>query len=70
MTTGFVYSLGSSVATGQRPSIKDILKKLLRSVPFLSYLLMILLSLLGLRLPVFLTEWMTAIGRANLSLPC
>lgn len=65
MTTGFVYSLGSSVATGQRPSIKDILKKLLRSVPFLSYLLMILLSLLGLRLPVFLTEWMTAIGRAN-----
>lgn len=65
MTTGFVYSVGSSVATSQRPSIRDILKKLFRSAPFLTYLLMILLSLLGLRLPKFLTEWMTAIGRAN-----
>ena len=65
MTTGFVYSVGSSVATSQRPSIRDILKKLLRSAPFLTYLLMILLSLLDLSLPQFLTEWMTAIGRAN-----
>lgn len=65
MTTGFVYSLGSAVATNQRPSVKDILKKLFQSVPFLSYLLMILLSLLHLRLPVFLTEWMAAIGKAN-----
>ena len=65
MTTGFVYSVGSSVAISQRPSIRDILKKLFRSAPFLTYLLMIVLSLLGLRLPKFLTEWMTAIGRAN-----
>ncbi|HHT81204.1 MAG TPA: permease [Spirochaetales bacterium] len=65
MTTGFVYSVGSSVATDQRPSIKDILKKLFQSVPFLSYLLMILLSLFGLRLPTFLNQWMSAIGKAN-----
>jgi predicted permease len=65
MTTGFVYSLGSSVATSQRPTIRDILKKLIRSAPFLTYLLMIALSLTGLRLPIFLTEWMTAIGKAN-----
>ncbi len=65
MTTGFVYSLGSSVATSQRPSIKDILKKLFRSAPFLTYLIMILFSLLGIKLPTFLTEWMTAIGKAN-----
>lgn len=65
MTTGFVYSLGSSVATSQRPTIRDILRKLIRSAPFLTYLLMIALSLTGLRLPIFLTEWMTAIGKAN-----
>ena len=65
MTTGFGYSIGTSVATDQRPSVRDILKKLLRSAPFLTYLIMILLSLLGLRLPSFLTEWMTAIGKAN-----
>lgn len=65
MTTGFVYSVGSSVATSQRPSIRDTLKKLFRSAPFLTYLLMILFSLVGLKLPKFLTEWMTAIGRAN-----
>jgi len=65
MTTGFVYSVGSSVATNQRPSVRDIIKKLFRSAPFLTYLLMILLSLLGLKLPSFLTEWMTAIGKAN-----
>jgi hypothetical protein len=65
MTTGFVYSVGSSVATSQRPSVRDILKKLFRSVPFLTYLIMIVLSLSGLRLPAFLTEWVTAIGKAN-----
>lgn len=65
MTTGIVYSVGSSVATSQRPSIKDIVKKLFRSVPFLAYLLMILLSLLGLKLPSFLLGWMGAIGKAN-----
>ncbi|MBI9095406.1 MAG: permease [Sphaerochaeta sp.] len=65
MTTGFVYSVGSSVATSQRPCVRDILKKLFRSAPFLTYLIMIVLSLLGLRLPRFLTEWMTAIGKAN-----
>ena len=65
MTTGFVYSIGSSVATSQRPSMKDILKKLFRSAPFMTYLIMITLSLLGLRLPKFLTEWMSAIGKAN-----
>ncbi len=65
MTTGFVYSVGSSVAISQRPSIRDILKKLFSSVPFLTYLIMIMLALAGLRLPKFLTEWMAAIGKAN-----
>ncbi len=65
MTTGFVYSIGTSVATDQRPSIRDILKKLVRSAPFMTYLIMISLALLGLKLPPFLAGWMTAIGKAN-----
>ncbi|MDY0288627.1 MAG: permease [Sphaerochaeta sp.] len=65
MTTGLVYSVGSSVATDQRPSIRDILKKLFSSAPFLAYLMMIMLSLAGLKLPSFFTSWMASIGAAN-----
>ena len=65
MTTGFIYSLGSSIAGGQRPSVKDLSKKLFTSVPFIAYLVMITLSFASIRLPSFLQEWMQAIGKAN-----
>lgn len=65
MTTGLVYSVGSSIASNQRPNIKDILKKLLHSMPFLTYLAMIFLSFIGLNLPIFFVDWMQTIGKAN-----
>ncbi len=65
MTTGFIYSLSSSVALGKRPSTKDLTKKLFTSVPFITYLVMIILSACNLHLPPFLNAWMQAIGKAN-----
>nr|WP_319474375.1 permease [uncultured Sphaerochaeta sp.] len=65
MTTGLTYSLASSVSQGKRPESTDLLKKLFTSVPFITYLVMITLSFAHIRLPLFLQEWMVAIGKAN-----
>ncbi|MDT4761980.1 AEC family transporter [Sphaerochaeta sp. PS] len=65
MTTGLVYSVGTSLATNKKQSIRDILKKLLSSMPFITYLVMITLALADIHLPPFLTQWMDAIGKAN-----
>lgn len=65
MTTGFTYSVASSVAGGKRPGAKDIVAKLFSSIPFLAYLVMIMLTFLNLSLPRFLVEWMQAVGKAN-----
>lgn len=65
MTTGLTYSLASSVSQGKRPETTDIIKKLFTSVPFITYLVMITLSFAHIRLPLFLQDWMVAIGKAN-----
>ena len=65
MTTGLTYSLASSVSQGKRPESTDLLKKLFTSVPFITYLVMITLSFAHIRLPLFLQDWMVAIGKAN-----
>ncbi len=65
MTTGLTYSLASSVAQGQRPQTKDLLKKLFTSVPFITYLVMIILSCASIKLPPFIQSWMVSIGKAN-----
>ncbi|MGE4454440.1 MAG: AEC family transporter [Sphaerochaeta sp.] len=65
MTTGLTYSLASSVARGKGPQSTDLLKKLFTSVPFITYLVMITLSFAHIRLPIFLQEWMVAVGKAN-----
>lgn len=65
MTTGLTYSLASSVSQGKRPETIDILRKLFTSVPFITYLVMITLSFAHIRLPLFLQDWMVAIGKAN-----
>jgi len=65
MTTGLTYSLASSVSQGKRPETTDIIRKLFTSVPFITYLVMITLSFAHIRLPLFLQDWMVAIGKAN-----
>jgi hypothetical protein len=65
MTTGLTYSLASSVSQGKRPKTTDIIRKLFTSVPFITYLVMITLSFAHIRLPLFLQDWMVAIGKAN-----
>ncbi|MGH0053794.1 MAG: AEC family transporter [Sphaerochaetaceae bacterium] len=65
MTTGLTYSLASSIAKGKRPQSGDLLKKLFTSVPFITYLVMITLSFAHIKLPIFLQDWMVAIGKAN-----
>lgn len=50
---GGAFSLASMVKAGDGFSIKRILRALLRSVPFVTYLLMLLTNLLQIRVPSF-----------------
>ena len=50
---GGAYSLASMVKEGAGFSLKRIIRALLRSVPFVTYMLMLLINLLHLRVPAF-----------------
>ena len=50
---GGAYSLASMVKEGAGFSLKRIVRALLRSVPFVTYMLMLLINLLHLRVPSF-----------------
>jgi predicted permease len=65
MTTGFTYSFATSTAGGIRPRPKDLTKKLFESVPFDTYLVMLFLAALHLRLPSVLSQSALLIGKAN-----
>jgi predicted permease len=65
MTTGFTYSFATSTAGGIRPSPKDLTKKLFESAPFDTYLVMLLLAALNIRLPSVLSQSALLIGKAN-----
>ncbi|WP_320128004.1 AEC family transporter [uncultured Sphaerochaeta sp.] len=65
MATGFTYSLAASVAGNIRPNPKDLVKKLFESVPFDTYLVMLLLSFLNIHLPSTMAQTMQLIGKAN-----
>lgn len=66
MCTGATYAATSSiVSSGGKISAKGILRKLVSSVPFDTYMLMLILSSLGLRLPVGVIAISSNIGAAN-----
>ncbi|MCD8329828.1 MAG: AEC family transporter [Lachnospiraceae bacterium] len=66
MCTGGTYALASTVAAqGEKQTPAAFLKKLFSSIPLDTYLIMLLLSILGLHLPAFITSFASTVGNAN-----
>ena len=65
ITLGTAFGVASAVNSGAKFSIKRVLKALSRSVPFITYLMMLILSLLQITLPGFVTEFASVVGAAN-----
>ena len=66
MCTGITYSLASAVlGTGDRVSIKAVLRKLFSSVPFDSYVVMTTLTIMNIKLPGVLLDFTGTVGSAN-----
>lgn len=62
---GGAYGIASSIKAGKGFSIGRILKALGTSVPFLSYIVMIILSLTGVRLPAVVLDFADIIKASN-----
>lgn len=62
---GGAYSLAAMVKDGGRFSIKRIVKALARSVPFVCYVIMLLLNLIHVQLPQFILSTAQVIAGAN-----
>lgn len=62
---GGAFGIASTVKSGTKFSVKRILSALSKSVPFMTYLLMMVLNLLHIRLPKPVTEFVGIIGSAN-----
>lgn len=62
---GMSYSIAAMVQRGEKFSMVKILRELLKSVPFVTYILMAMLALLHVRLPGPVIELAQTIGNAN-----
>ena len=62
---GVAYSVAAMVLRGEKFSPVKILRDLLKSVPFVTYITMALLALVHIRLPSPITELAGLIGNAN-----
>ena len=65
ITLGTAFGVASAVKDGTRFSVLRILKALLRSVPFITYVTMMVLNLNHIVLPYAVTELAGIIGAAN-----
>lgn len=66
MCTGVTYTLASMVVgTGEKPSVKNILKSLFSSLPFDAYIIMTILAVLKIPLPSVVTSFAATVGSAN-----
>lgn len=66
MCTGTTYALASEIAgKGERNKLRGFLKKMLSSVPFDTYMLMLLITVLGIHLPGFIFAIAGKVGAAN-----
>ena len=62
---GGAFGVASSVKSGAKFSVKRIVAALGKSVPFLTYLVMLTLCLMKIRLPSVVTEFAGVVGSAN-----
>ena len=67
MCTGGIYIFTSSVvkADAKKTTIRDVLRKLMHSVPILTYVVMLVISLAGWTIPGFVTVIAQPTGAAN-----
>ena len=65
MCTGGTYALVSVVCGGEKPDLKSVGKKLLTSVPFVTYVTMLVLVILGVTVPQGLLDFISPIASAN-----
>lgn len=65
ITLGGAFGVASAVKSGTRFSFTRILKALSHSVPFITYIVMLLLNLLHISLPKPITEFAGIVGSAN-----
>lgn len=65
MCTGGTYALVSVVCGGEKPDLKSVGKKLLTSVPFVTYVTMLVLVILGGTVPQGLLDFISPIASAN-----
>ena len=62
---GGSFGIASSVKNGGKFSVKRILRALSRSVPFMTYVVMLLLNLTNITLPAAVMDFVGIIGSAN-----
>lgn len=65
MCTGVTYALVSVVCAGEKPDLKSAGKKLLTSVPFVTYIIMMLLVVLEVTVPQGVLDFISPIATAN-----
>lgn len=66
---GLIYFLSSLyVRNDSRFDVRELVDKLLKSVPFMTYIFIVILSLLKLQLPAFLQVTVSTVGDANVFL--
>lgn len=66
MCTGVTYTVASlSAGNGDRPSVKNVTKSLLSSLPFDAYMIMTLLAVFGITLPRMVINYARTVGNAN-----
>ncbi len=66
-TTGFIYSPDIKPEK-DKLEIKNILKRIIKSVPLIVLFIAIIINLLGIILPVFITDLLNILSRANMAL--
>lgn len=65
MNTGVSYSVVTSLSSGQRFRFGFVLERLRQSPPFMTYLIMTILSVLGVRLPDAVFQLTSVVGAAH-----
>ena len=65
MCTGATYAIASGLVGGEKQSFKAFLKKAFSSAPFVSYLVMLVLSLFHFRFPDPVYQVTSAVAQAN-----
>lgn len=66
MGLGLTYSIASSVVNKEKGfNIKDIIKKLISSIPFDTYMFIFLISILNIQIPKFIQDITLRLGNAN-----